>query len=168
MILILMRHGIAEDAGPDLDDAARELTANGQKRVRDMAAFLGRMKLLPTHYASSPRVRAMQTASIVRKELERGRKPVALTSLDFNGNWREFVAEVGELIGGEDDAIVLAAGHEPCCGEFLTQALLPMQHSVPFGKGAIAGLRWKGPIADREAELLFCVTSAAVKNFRKR
>ena len=35
MQLILIRHGIAEDAGPDQPDETRHLTAAGQKRLRD-------------------------------------------------------------------------------------------------------------------------------------
>jgi phosphohistidine phosphatase len=165
MILLLMRHGIAEEISPgsDTDDAQRELTGKGMRRVKDMARFLEKMDIQPTHYAASPRTRAQQTARLVARELDWKRKIATLPSLDFAGTWGEFVQEALELTKGKSSAVLLAAGHEPSCSEFLKQALLPVHHSMPFKKGAIAALRWDGPISEREAALMFYMTGAAVK-----
>jgi phosphohistidine phosphatase len=61
-----MRHGPAEDDAPSGRDADRSLSAAGRARVALVARELkGRLEA-PTRILSSPLLRAMQTAEIVR------------------------------------------------------------------------------------------------------
>lgn len=161
MILLLMRHGVAEDVtvGDGAADAARALTPKGRDRVIDMANFLQRMGLVPTHLLSSPRVRAVQTAELVRKCCGIRRRVIQTPSLDFEGTWPDFVLAVQALPAMRRGSVVLAAGHEPLCGEYLSQALVPVHTSFPFKKGAVAAVEWKEGIRDREGKFLFYATA---------
>lgn len=161
MILLLMRHGIAEDLEDTEhgEDFERRLTRKGRRRVKEMARLLQRLGLKPTHYVSSPRLRALETAQIVADEFRTRREVHRLSSLDFEGRWEVFVANIRELTRDARSAVVLAAGHEPCCGEFAAQALLPVQHSIPVRKTSVIVLEWDGPIAPREADLAGHLTS---------
>ncbi len=165
MILLLMRHGIAEaiEEGSDLDDAQRELTKKGRKRVRDVARFLKTMGLKPDVYLSSPRIRAQQTALAVSDYFNAPEGPKRIDSLDFGGRWSDFVLDAGKATRRKKKSIILAAGHDPSIGEFLTEALVPVNHSIPFKKGAIAAVSWDGPIAEREGTLLFYITAPAAR-----
>ena len=157
MILLLMRHGIAEDPvdAPGGEDAARRLTKKGAERVAEMAQFLKRLKLVPTHYLSSPRIRAMQTAEVVHRTVGGRGKLVVTPTLDFDCSWPEFVEEVRKATARRSKAVVLATGHEPCCGDFLAQAVVPVHMVVPFKKGAVAAIEWEKTISNREGKLLF-------------
>jgi len=165
MILLLMRHGVAEDPAESSDkaDAKRRLTPKGKSRVADVAHFLDTVGMKPTHFVSSPRLRALETAQIVAERFRSKKDVQRLASLDFAGDWRTLVSDLEELTGKSEDAVVLAAGHEPLCGEFAALALLPVQVSLPVKKGAVVVLGWKGPIRDREASLLLYLTARAAR-----
>ncbi|WP_163559480.1 phosphohistidine phosphatase SixA [Halomonas sp. NO4] len=61
--LLIMRHG---EAGPGSPDAARELTAQGEREARRLANWLaGRDDLEGLRLVASPYVRAQQTARAV-------------------------------------------------------------------------------------------------------
>ena len=68
--LVLLRHGIAEDAKDGQDDLDRELTAKGRRRMNAIAAGLARVFPEAEAIYSSPAIRAMQTAEPVAKEYE--------------------------------------------------------------------------------------------------
>jgi phosphohistidine phosphatase len=62
--LLLLRHGIAEERGPDKPDAERALTAAGRLRTEAVLAQLVRLELGCTALVSSPLRRARQTAEL--------------------------------------------------------------------------------------------------------
>ncbi|CAN5273276.1 phosphohistidine phosphatase SixA [soil metagenome] len=163
MILLLMRHGIAEelaDAG-DVDDAGRELTTGGRKKLREVAKYLRRAEMIPTLYLSSPRKRAIQTAKEVMKTCDGDERIVELDSLDIGAVWRDFVNDVHLLAKKKktDASIVLASGHMPSCGQFVTEALTGLPMGFEFKKGAVVALEWDGEIAESGARLLFYMTA---------
>ena len=65
--LVLLRHGIAEDAQEGQDDLDRQLTDKGRRRMESIAAGLARIFPEAEAIYSSPAVRAMQTAEPVAK-----------------------------------------------------------------------------------------------------
>ena len=70
MDCVLVRHGIAVERDEwEGSDADRPLTERGAKRVEQMAAGLSRLDVQPTHVLSSPLLRAIETAKIVRRSL---------------------------------------------------------------------------------------------------
>lgn len=64
-LLDVLRHGAAEPAGPR-GDAARALSPAGRRAVADLAASLVREGWRPDRIFSSPLLRALETAEIMR------------------------------------------------------------------------------------------------------
>jgi len=120
----LLRHGDAEDG---LDDAARALTAKGERQARAAGATLA---LLGAHLdtcLTSPKARAVQTAEIACEALDLG------------------VEVAPELAGGRFDAHALAAvrgavllvGHEP---DFSAAVNEMTGARIEFKKGGLAAV----------------------------
>ena len=160
MLLLLMRHGIAEDHadGSELDDAMRRLTPKGRRKVREMARFLLLRGLRPTHYVSSSRLRALETAQEVMEVFSQEGTPTEVDSMDMGGNWKSLVADLQALTELKDDAVVLAAGHMPSIGMYLTEATLSTGIGIEFKRAAVAALEWDGHMSLNPAQLLFYMT----------
>jgi phosphohistidine phosphatase len=62
--IYFIRHGIAIDRSPDLEDAERSLTKEGIKKSHDIAQKLQKLGLKFDLIQSSPLIRAKQTAEI--------------------------------------------------------------------------------------------------------
>lgn len=107
MRLILLRHGIAEDRRPDLDDAERRLTPAGIERtrmaVRGLAAYLGAIDAILT----SPKRRAQETAELLSEVVG---TPVELCEPLSEGTISQVL---GGLKGRGEDQTVVMVGHEP-------------------------------------------------------
>lgn len=106
--IVLFRHGLAEEAEHGMSDMARALTVNGrrkaEKAARGLGAALGSVDLL----ASSPLLRAVQTADVLEAYLHAGRRletPLLEPGRDPTGilNWLrdETRADMAVLVGHE-------------------------------------------------------------------
>ena len=134
MNLILIRHGIAEDAAPGQADAERHLTQQGRHRLRD--ALPGLRRLLAGQSTlviwTSPKSRAAETAEILARGLSN--RPVQVVPSLVSGDLTAFLATLAEL---PEKTSLIAVGHEPTlslwsqdlCGTWL-----------PFRKGAAAAI----------------------------
>ena len=69
MQILLFRHGIAEEEGPDGSDFSRRLSEEGVVRTGQAAAGLARIIDPPQVILTSPRVRARQTADLLAEHL---------------------------------------------------------------------------------------------------
>jgi phosphohistidine phosphatase len=118
--LLVIRHAIAEDreafAGTGLDDAQRPITARGERRmrqgVRGLRRVIRRMDLL----ASSPLVRARQTADIVAARYPRAER-VEIPSLAPEADPQDFLEWLVQQAGRE---VLAAVGHEPSLSGIVT------------------------------------------------
>jgi phosphohistidine phosphatase len=100
-VIWLLRHGDAEDG--DGDDAARRLTAKGERQSEAAGRALAALGVELDAYLASPKVRAMDTARIACRELDV--EPEAEEELAGGG------FELGSLTAGRGQ--VLLVGHEP-------------------------------------------------------
>ena len=66
MLLALLRHGVAEDAGPTTGhrDEPRRLTEEGARRMRAAARGMRALGLAPAEVLTSPLPRCLETAEI--------------------------------------------------------------------------------------------------------
>jgi phosphohistidine phosphatase len=111
MELLVIRHGIAEDretfAATGKDDRLRPLTTEGRRKlraaVRGVRAAVRGVELV----ASSPLVRAVQTARIVAKAYEL--PVVEIEELEPDQGPEGFT----EWLAQRNESIVAAVGHEP-------------------------------------------------------
>lgn len=152
MRLLVVRHGVAEDAPPGAPDEGRKLTARGRRRLEQACRGLARLVFpgsrarrnasLPVVIVSSPLVRARESADILEERLRargcdaiRRRRLAHLVPL---GDPRAAALRLGEL-GSEPGTLVVAVGHEPQLGRLVTFLLGGQEgSSVRMGKGGAA------------------------------
>jgi len=111
MQLLVIRHAVAEDAGPDIDDADRALTDAGRAKLRRAVRGLRGLEIRLERILTSPWKRAVQTA----RQLEPiAASPPITTELLTQSPRAELLALIAER--GEPTAVV---GHEPWLGELV-------------------------------------------------
>ncbi|GIW13315.1 MAG: phosphohistidine phosphatase SixA [Tepidiforma sp.] len=139
MELLLVRHAIAVERGTAANDAERPLTAEGRARMEEAARGLARL-VTPQVILSSPWLRAMETAEILRERFRLGRVRAceALAGADYDA--------VIEAANETDASPVALVGHEPWMGELLAYLLCgdPAGMAVSFKKGGAALVRSAG------------------------
>ena len=120
MHLLIIRHGLAEDretfAASGQDDALRPLTKEGRKKMRLAAAGLAAAAPVVDVLATSPFVRATQTADIVAAAFHR---PATHTvdALTPEHPAADFVQWMHTVDGAD---VVAAVGHEPHLGRLVS------------------------------------------------
>jgi phosphohistidine phosphatase len=129
--LQLLRHGVADEGGPDEE---RPLTEDGAARMRLAARGMRALGLAPDAVLTSPLVRAHQTAQIVCDALG--------VELVEDGRLRPGMrlADLDEAIGAlpQRPARVMVCGHQPDLAEVV--AALLGGGRVEFMKGALVVL----------------------------
>jgi len=111
MELFVIRHAIAEDAAPEQDDASRELTKDGEKKLRQAVKGMHRLGLSFDRILTSPWTRAARTATLLAPIA--GDDPIA-TDLLAQAPRAELLAMIAER--NETTAVV---GHEPWLGQLV-------------------------------------------------
>jgi phosphohistidine phosphatase len=134
MRIYLLRHGIAEDAGPRTPDAKRELTDKGKAKLGAVLLLARRAEVQPELVLSSPLVRAVQTAEMAREFL-RVESPVQQTQALVPEGTPLGVWE--ELRGLRNLAEVLLAGHEPLLSQLTSWLLGSPALQVHMTKAAL-------------------------------
>ncbi len=132
MLLGLLRHGIAQDAGPDTDwrDESRALTDEGRRRVHAAASGIARLGLAFDAAFTSPLTRCLQTAEIVGDTLGTAtRVDLRLRpGLHIDGL-------IGLLLEQSQAQSVLVCGHQPDLSTVTTDLIGGW---VEFKKGSLA------------------------------
>jgi phosphohistidine phosphatase len=132
---MLMRHGIAEDAGPDTGfrDEPRALTGEGRARMEQAAQGLRALGIEASLVLTSPLVRCRQTADIVAVALglEVVEDPLLKPGMEL-----EDLADA--LMRHPDADAVLVCGHNPDMPHLVEE--LTGGGSVEFRKGSLAVL----------------------------
>ena len=147
MQLLVIRHAIAEEredfARGGRDDSERPLTEEGREKMRRGAAALRRIVPRIDLLASSPYVRAVQTAELVAEAYEHGRPRITLVdSLTPNGALERFQSWVQRQSKAPVIAIV---GHEPQLGLLVTWLMSGLRESrVELKKGGACLLEFEG------------------------
>lgn len=138
MNLLLIRHAIAmerEDFAPTgLPDSERPLTDEGRSRMVECAAGLARQVESLALLASSPYVRARQTADVVAAAypgVTRAETPV-LTPDETPLNFARWLAAFTDR---PEAGAVAAVGHEPHLGELASWLIGSDGDGIAFKKG---------------------------------
>lgn len=135
--IVLLRHGIAEDAGPGQADEERALTAEGHARMKQIARGLERAFPRAQVLYASPFLRAQQTAEWVSKAY-RLRTVQTTDVLVPSGTPRQ----LAEFLKSHTERRIILVGHEPN----MTSNLLALigandRAAVEFKKGGAACVR---------------------------
>jgi phosphohistidine phosphatase len=133
--VVLLRHGIAEDATPEKKDEDRGLTAEGHGKMKEIARGLERALPKAQAIYASPLLRAVQTALWVSKAY---RSRVNITTADAiapAATQKEFLAFLRSI----EHRRSIVVGHEPS----MTGALRALTgiSGVELKKGGCFGLR---------------------------
>ena len=159
MEVLLIRHAIAEprpdEGGTQPDDNQRALTSKGRKRMKRGAR--GLVQTVPTInvLASSPLVRAMQTAEIVAKAYD-GLEIVTVPALAPGAGAD---ATVGWLRSVESSGTVALVGHEPDLSMLATHLITAYQQSfLELAKGGACLLDVPAGVAAGTSRLVWLAT----------
>lgn len=147
MRILLVRHAIAEDretwAEQSDDDGLRPLTADGRDKMRRVARGLAALEPSVDLIASSPLVRAKETAEILAAAWG-GKEISTISHLAPGADRRVLGAWLARRRGEE---LVALVGHEPDLGELATAWLTGSGNSfLAFKKGGAALVEFpRGP-----------------------
>jgi len=148
MLIVLLRHGLAEEKDGSKPDRERRLTREGNREMKRVAAALA--KLLPDAGAifSSPLIRAYETAEWVAKAYDEKLTVETTATLAPGGDFGEF----RELLRRSQAGCAYFVGHEPDLSSLMLD--LTSMHAdakVALKKGGCYGLEMKEK--DRPARL---------------
>lgn len=118
MQIYLVRHGDAIDralAGVRTDDE-RWLTDEGREEVGWTARLLAKLEVEPDLILSSPLVRAVQTAEIIRDVTGPAREPALSEHLIHGGS---FAGVLNDIASHGSPRKVVLCGHMPSIGEMV-------------------------------------------------
>ncbi len=141
MELYLLRHGIAEDAPPGRADSSRALTPEGRERTAAVVKMARDAGVMPSLIASSPYLRAMQTAEVAAKEFGWKGELLPLVSLVPHGTPQAVWSDVRGL---RDESAVLLAGHEPLMASLVAYLLGAPELRVDMKKSALVRIDMDG------------------------
>ena len=138
--LLLLRHGIAADPGPDGNDVARPLTAAGRRRTRAVLQRLVQRQLVCDRLFSSPLVRARQTAELaVATQLA---PAIELAEpLAPGGDAQTWLHELGGQHSLHGQSLVLV-GHEPDLSSLAASLIGASASCLQLKKAGVAVLQW--------------------------
>lgn len=157
MVLYLVRHAIAVENGtPGYSDEDRPLTEEGIDRMQRAARGLARLIDPPDLIASSPLLRAKQTAEILA---------VALQSRDGVTEWADLIptAAANKALPqiksqGTDASAVMLVGHEPHLSLLTALLMGTAPHAFAFKKGGVCALECPAKITQGSAKMLWFLT----------
>ena len=142
MRLLLMRHGIAADLDDKIkSDAERPLTSEGKEKTAQVAAGLRACGIVPDLIATSPLLRAVQTAKIVRTvDDEEESAPQMETWEELEHADYPDVLQRLKQVASVDT--VLLVGHEPGMSRLATHLLTGSEpgFAVDFKKAGICAI----------------------------
>jgi phosphohistidine phosphatase len=140
MDLYIMRHGKAGHSSGGQDDRLRALTPAGRKEIRAIARWLKAEKIPFDLIASSPLVRARETAGILARTLGLKEQAVIWEDLSPGGD-PDTVCFSATQSGGRGDVLII--GHEPDMSGLIGKIISPGGAvSVIFSKGGLAKIRY--------------------------
>jgi phosphohistidine phosphatase len=139
-ILYLIRHGIAGPADSTTNDADRQLTDDGVRKMKRAASGLKRLGVVPDVILSSPLRRAEQTAAAVASILDPGCAVTIYPPLAPGNAVKDVLRGLGHHRGARH---IMLVGHQPDLGELASHLLTGSTGIVPlpFKKGAVAAIQ---------------------------
>ena len=151
MKIFFLRHGDAE-LGTTGSDSDRRLTSEGVAEIELVARTMQLLKLNLTGIASSPFVRARQTADIITKKFP-SLRPQTFEQLTPTA----FPADLfRELLSFPRDSRILLVSHEPfistCIGQLISGNNEP---KISIKKGMLASMEVGSPVQHGAGVLLW-------------
>lgn len=167
MECILFRHGIAAERDAwDGPDAQRPLTDKGAERVAEAAEGLRSLAAVPTHLLSSPLIRALETAKIIRDRLPKRPEIRVCDELLPDAPPDKLFPVLASL---PEDARVVCVGHEPHLGR--TAGVMLAGQPAPgltLKKAGACCIRFDEAPGGRQGVLRWWLTPWQLRHWGKR
>jgi phosphohistidine phosphatase len=138
-IVYLMRHGIAADSGPGMNDAERALTEEGTNKTERVAQGLKRLGVKPEVILSSPLRRAEETAQVTAAVIAADVTVEIYPPLSPGYDPRDLLLGLRAYRRVSE---ILLVGHQPDLGELASHLLTGAARlaPLPFKKAAAAAI----------------------------
>lgn len=164
MDLLVIRHAIAEDrdkfAESGQPDDERPLTDAGRKKMKDAARGLRKVVDSIDHLATSPLVRAAQTAEIISDEFDVG-PAEAIPHLSPDGRPEDFSRWVAVH---EDKGVVAIVGHEPNLSSLVSWLIAGTGASrIEMKKGGACLVSFDGEVEAGKGSLTWLLTPRVLR-----
>ena len=171
MNLLVIRHAIAEDkerfAATGRNDDLRPLTEDGRDKMRRAARGLRTVAPRVAVLASSPLVRARETAEIVGPAISISRVEI-VEALRPDHEFGEVVEWLQERLSpneDDDERTVAVVGHEPHLGGLATWLMTGKKDSrIELKKGAACLLHFDEKPASGKAVLRWALTPSQLRD----
>ena len=163
MQLLLVRHGRAEEREKGKKDEARELTEDGQQRLRKEMKKLARVLPKLDMIATSPLVRATQTAMIMSKACDKA-KVIKLPALAPKGTEEAVLAWLKRQPA---DATIALVGHEPNMGALAAYLTIGVNEAFfEFKKGGVCCIEFDPSSAAGGGELQWVMQPKQIRKLK--
>jgi len=120
MEVYILRHGIAEQVGPNGSDADRALTPKGRQKLRRVLRLVRAAGVRPSIVLTSPLLRAVQTAEVAAEifayQHELVQTPALLPTVSPKDVWQELRVR-------KNQQAPLLVGHEPSLSQIAAYLL---------------------------------------------
>jgi phosphohistidine phosphatase len=137
--LFILRHGKAETPGKGMTDADRRLTGKGRSEIAAVAQWMASEDYLFDVIATSPLVRARETAAIVADTLGEPNNVVTWKCLVPGGDPDEVCREISRFA---EDNLILLVGHEPLLSTLVGRIITGGENAgIVMTKGGLAKIR---------------------------
>ncbi len=153
MNIYLIRHGDAEKSAIGKRDFDRELTEHGKLKLKETAGNWKSYIDTFDFIVSSPLVRAVQTAEIIKEVFNFGGK-IIIDEKIAPGNNTESVVEIANSLKGDKIAFV---GHQPDLSEHLSNLISHEGAFIEFKKGTVAKVSFSNKVKMGKGTLEFLI-----------
>ena len=161
MQVYLLRHGIAEEGGPAVNDAERPLTTEGRRKLRHVLTHLADSGVKVDLIISSPLKRAQQTADIARSSLK-CKEDVLYTRALAPGGSPEGVWEEIRVHSGNESLMLV--GHNPLFNHLGGFLMAAENLQIDFKKGALMCLEFESAGRKPRGRLRWYLTARLAGN----
>jgi phosphohistidine phosphatase len=141
MQIYILRHGIAEDEASSGQDADRELTSEGRKKLREVLRVAERANVSPSLIVTSPLVRAVQTAEVAVEVLGYREVLVRTEALTPSSSPEAVWEEIRNHRGVQQ---LMLVGHEPLLSQLVAYLLGAPSLAVEMKKAGLARIDMEG------------------------
>jgi phosphohistidine phosphatase len=167
MDIFLLRHADAEPPGESnrFEDEARALTQAGRKQMGEVTHGLKLLGVELDLIASSPLVRAHQTAEIAAEELEFKEKIQLWEELAPGQSVKKLLERLKQA---DERESILLVGHEPDMGLLASQLLCGSSRAaIPFKKAGICHIQVRTVSPLLAGELKWMLSPKVIELLRK-
>lgn len=159
MNIYLIRHGDAEKSSAKIKDSERQLTLEGNQKIKSAAEEWKLLVPQFTHILSSPYLRALQTAEIIRKAYNFPDSIITDKRLSPGNHTEELIDLTNQYLGHE----MAFVGHEPDFSGHVSRLISSASAKIDFKKGMIAKISFSGKPKLNKGTLEFLIPTKAYK-----